>query len=345
MGLLADRELRSLGQDPAALLAMVVAPFVIAVIAGVSLGAPPKVNQAILVAVAPGRVAPPALVTAKNVRVQQASEAEARSEVKAATVAAAVVVPADAREAPRVIADEHNPLTTAAAHSLAVLIAAYDRSPTHGITTVFFTRPVRGHTLGGIEVFGPVVAVFFVLFGVGFVSRSLHLERSQGILGRLLAEPVRASAVIAAKVLLMVAIGMIEVGSVLVGTALLFGARWGNLAAVGAVAMLVVTWGVLTSVAIVGFTRTSSHAQAIEVTIALLFAALGGHMVPLRNLPPVAATIARFTPNGAAIDGFLDLAAGARAIPALVEPAIVIGAYAFVLAVVALPRVRTANLV
>ena len=82
--------------------------------------------------------------------------------------------------------------------------------------------------LHGIEIYGPVAAVFFVLFGVGFVSRSIQVERMDGTLARVLASPIPKSVVLMTKIAIMFMVGIFEISVVVLGTTLFFGARWGN---------------------------------------------------------------------------------------------------------------------
>jgi ABC-2 type transport system permease protein len=194
--------------------------------------------------------------------------------------------------------------------------------------------------LNGGEIYGPIIAVFFVLFGVGAVSRSLQVERLDGTLSRLLVSPIRPSVILASKGVLMFLVGMTEMTIVLVTTTLLYGADWGNLGAVVLVMVMVVLSGIAIAAAIASVTNSPAQAQGLEFATALALVAIGGHMVPLRNLPDVAQQIARFTPNGAALDAFGNIASHTGSLASQLAPLIIVVSFTVVVSVIALTRVR-----
>jgi ABC-2 type transport system permease protein len=219
-------------------------------------------------------------------------------------------VPSEVSLPVRVIADEHAKIPAEVATSIARTIDARRAAP--GAPTAVVTQQVsERRALHGIEIYGPVAAVFFVLFGVGFVSRSIQVERMDGTLARVLASPVPRSVVLMTKIVIMFLVGIFEISVVVLGTSLLFGARWGNPLAVIIVMFAIVCAGVAIATAIAGIATSPNQSHAIEFAISMLLVALGGHMVPLQNLPDAASTIARYTPNGAAIDAFSNVASGA----------------------------------
>jgi ABC-2 type transport system permease protein len=303
------RELRRLVADPAALLSIVVAPFFLAVIAGVSLGAPVHVDATIAIAGIDARSLPASVADA-NLRVRAIDADQAEAAVRSGKATVAIIVPSDPTQPVRVISDEHAKIPTEVATSIARTIDARRAVP-GGEPAVVTQQVSERRALHGIEIYGPVAAVFFVLFGVGFVSRSIQLERLDGTLARVLASPIRPSVVLMTKIVIMFLVGIFEISVVVLGTSLLFGARWGNPLAVIIVMLAIVCAGVAIATAIAGIATSPNQSHAIEFAISMLLVAIGGHMVPLQNLPDVASTIARFTPNGAALDAVSNVASGA----------------------------------
>ncbi|HET9728211.1 MAG TPA: hypothetical protein VFR41_02260, partial [Acidimicrobiia bacterium] len=181
---LAIREFRRLVWDPAAVLSIVVAPFLLAVLAGVSLGAPVHPDATIAIAGVPAGQLPVA-PAGSEVRVVAVRAERADETVRSGEAAAAIVVPANVADPVRVVADQHAKLAGEIATSIARTIELR-RGVTNFTPANATIAPIRHRALHGIELYGPVASVFFVLFGVGFVSRSLHAERLDGTLARIL---------------------------------------------------------------------------------------------------------------------------------------------------------------
>jgi ABC-2 type transport system permease protein len=335
------RELGRLIRDPAAVLSILVAPLLLAVIAGVSLGAPVHLNATIAIAgIPPAQLTSASTAAGASLRVVAIDPAQAEGAVRAGTVAAAIVVPSDRSRPVRVIADEHQKIAGDVANSIARTIEAR-RAGASGDATVV-VAPARRRALHGIEIYGPVAAVFFVLFGVGFVSRSMHVERVDGTLARILVSPIRPSVVLATKVVIMVMVGIVELTLVILATTVFFGARWGNPFEVALVVLAIVAAGIAIAIAIAGVTSSPSQSQAIEFAVSMLLVAIGGHMVPLQDLPDALGRIAHFTPNGAAIDAFGNIASGAPFSQALSSEMVVILVFTAVVGVIGALRFRKA---
>ena len=332
---LVARELRRLIRDPAALLTIVLAPFLLAVVTSVSLGARPKIATEIGVAGIPARALPS---TAAHGGVRVITAEQAAPLVRDGTIAAAIVVPQDRAEPVRVIAAHDARIAREVATSIAETIAA-GRATTLAVAPVLTTSPGRAPLNGG-EIYGPIIAVFFVLFGVGAVSRSLHVERVDGTLSRLLVSPIRPSVILASKGVLMFLVGMTEMTIVLLTTSLLYGADWGNPAAVVLVMTIVVLSGIAIAAAIASVTNSPAQAQGLEFATALALVAIGGHMVPLRNLPDLAQQIARYTPNGAALDAFGNIAIHTGSLASQLAPLVIVLTFTLLVSVIALTRMR-----
>jgi hypothetical protein len=170
------RELRRLAHEPAALLLIVVAPLVVAIITSVSLGAKPKVDATIGVAGLPGGTAALSALAAdvdsgSAVSVRTVSPDLADAGVRDGTLTAAIVIPADASAPVRVIGAKNEKIASEVARSVAQTISARRVNDGPDAFAVITASPGR-KPIQGAEVYGPVIAVFFILFGVGAVSRA-----------------------------------------------------------------------------------------------------------------------------------------------------------------------------
>jgi ABC-2 type transport system permease protein len=340
------RELGRLVRDPAAVLSILVAPLLLALIAGVSLGAPVRLDATIAIAgIPPAQLASASTSAGSSLHVVAIAPGAAEEAVRSGKASAAIVVPSDLSQPVRVVTDQHQKIAADVATSIARTIEARRSS---AITTstadpnVVVVASTGRRALHGIEIYGPVAAVFFVLFGVGFVSRSLHLERVNGTLARILVSPIHPSVVLATKILIMFIVGIVEITLVIFGTTVFFGARWGNPFEVALVVFAIVCAGVAIAIAIAGVTSSPSQSQAIEFAVSMLLVAIGGHMVPLQNLPDVLGHIAHYTPNGAAIDAFGNIASGSPFAQALSSELVVIAVFTALVAVVGALRFRRA---
>lgn len=330
-------EFRRLLRDPAAIVSIAAAPLLITVIVGVSLGAPRRLEATIAIDAEPGRDLPPVVTAAfgPDSKIRPVDPGTGREHVERGDAVAAVIVPSDPQAPIRVVGGRDADLATSAARGIAEFIATFSGSRRFDGGVLVTAAGIPERPLRGFDLYGPVVAVFFVLFSVGFVSRGLHLERQDGTLARTLTAPISVRSFIGAKLVAMFIVGLVEVGLVIAGSTLLLGARWGDPALVALVTVAVVAWAVATAAAIAAIARSMLEAHGLELAVSMTAVALGGHMVPLRDLPDIARTVAHLTPNGAAIDAFTNLAAGDHGPSALAGPVAVIAVFGAVAAAVA----------
>ena len=62
-------------------------------------------------------------------------------------------------------------------------------------------RPVGAHALKPISYFSPAMAIFFLLFLIGYAARSFFVERGEGMIERIRAAPIRPRQIMAGKAL------------------------------------------------------------------------------------------------------------------------------------------------
>lgn len=286
--------------------------------------------------------------------VEIGDDAMARQQIEDGDVGAAIVL-AEGLQAVDVLRDPEQPVTAQVAESVAQSIASgYERvglsvstaaalgvppgdavvaaagqaAPALALTD----QPVGGRELSPGAFYGASMAILFLFFTVGFAARSVLMERQTGTLARQLATPATPGAILAGKTLSVAVLGFAGFVTVWLVTSVLFGAPWGDPAAVLALmaATVLAVAGVATFVA--SLARTERQADAATTVTAFVLALLGGNFVG-PNLPPLLRRLSVLTPNGWALRSFTALntdAAGLReiltALTVLVGMGLVFGA-------------------
>lgn len=194
--------------------------------------------------------------------------------------------------------------------------------------------------LSSASYYGPGMAMLFVFFLLAAAPRSLLAEAESGTLARLRAAPIPLAAVIAGKGLAVALLGFVAMCVVWGVTALVFGASWGDPFAVVVLllAFVAAALGITTVVSV--YARTASQADGFVSIVAFLFALLGGSFLFLGDLPPVLQQVARLTPNGWALQGFMTLTADGGGVVDVLGPVVAILAFAAVAFAVAVPGLR-----
>lgn len=273
-------------------------------------------------------------------------EDEARAQVTAGTVNAALVIPAgfsSASQAGRatqlvVIADAGAPLSAQVLRSvvasfrsrieavqLAVqtVLVASGRLPDPSLTADLATQamglpaPISltvGSTADRVApsrtYYGASMAVLFVFFAAQFGVVSLLAERRNGTLARMLAAPIDPRAVLAGKVLVSIVLCVVSMTIIVLATTLLLGAHWGDPLAVAALVIAISLAASGIALLVVGFARTEEQAGGVMAIIALTLAVLGGSFFPMSQAPEGLASLTVFTPHAWFLRGINDLASG-----------------------------------
>ncbi len=189
--------------------------------------------------------------------------------------------------------------------SLAALSA---RAATLRIPLQPIERPIGADELTAISYYSPAMAIFFLLFTISFASRSFFVDRSEGMIERMRAAPLRPAEILAGKALSVFVYGALSLTTVAIITSAVFGANWGSpLAAVLLGLALVIAVVCLTAL-VIGVARTQRQAEGFSSILVFGLALLGGNFIMISSSPPIMRTLAMFTPNGEAMRGFTDLA-------------------------------------
>jgi ABC-2 type transport system permease protein len=154
------------------------------------------------------------------------------------------------------------------------------------------------------------MAVFFLFFTVGFGITGLLEERTNGTMARLIAAPIRRSAILVGKMLTSLILGVFSMGVLVVATTILFGASWGNPIGVGVlvIAAVLSAMGIMSVIATAA--KTSEQAGNWQSVIAVILGLLGGTFFPVSKAPGVLSTLTLLTPQAWFLRGLGDLRAG-----------------------------------
>ncbi len=194
--------------------------------------------------------------------------------------------------------------------------------------------------LSSASYFGPGMAMLFVFFLLSAAPRSLLREAEAGTLARLRAAPITTVSIIAGKALAVGVLGLTSMCVVWLVTSLVFGASWGDPVAVLTllVAFVLAALGITTVVSV--YAKTESQADGSVSVVAFVMAMLGGNFLFLGDLPPALQQVARFTPNGWALQGFTTLTADGGGVRDVLGPIAAVLAFAAVTFAAAVPGLR-----
>ena len=158
--------------------------------------------------------------------------------------------------------------------------------------------------------FSAGIAVFFLFFTVQFGVTSLLDERREGTLARLMAAPVRRSAIFAGKLITSYVVGVVSMAVLAVATTLILGAEWGDPFGVA----LLILAGVLAATSITALIATiaksSEQASNWQTIVALVLGMLGGSFFPVTQAGGAIVTLSLITPHAWFLRGLGDLQGG-----------------------------------
>ncbi|HEX7744660.1 MAG TPA: ABC transporter permease [Micromonosporaceae bacterium] len=195
--------------------------------------------------------------------------------------------------------------------------------------------------LGLKAYFAAGMAIFFLFFTVQFGVASLLEERSNGTLGRLLAAPIPAGAVLAGKLLASLALGVASMAVLVTAAAALMGIRWGDPVGLALLVLSAVLAATGVAALVASVARTQEQAGSWNSVIAVTLAMLGGVMFQTSQLGGVVAAIGLATPHAWFLRGLGELAAGGGARAVLPAVAAMLG-FAVVAGGIAVVRLRKA---
>lgn len=157
----------------------------------------------------------------------------------------------------------------------------------------------------GMNLSSPGFAAMFVMMGVFFAGAAMVAKRHQGTLARLLTTPTSKFSIISGEMLGFFLLGLVQFAILILFGQYVLGVNWGS--SPFGVALLTVSYvlavtglGTLLSV----FVRTSAQAGAFAVLVSMVTSVIGGSWWPIEIAPKFMQSIARFTPQYWAVNGF-----------------------------------------
>jgi ABC-type multidrug transport system permease subunit len=164
-----------------------------------------------------------------------------------------------------------------------------------------------GQALDAATHYGPGVAMFFVLVGLGFAAQRLVADRQRELVDRLAVAPVPLSAALMGRGVAALTVGGVSLATAALAMQLLFGIGWGPVLPVAV--MIVAAVGALAGVAasLAALCRTPGQAQMLSAGVAFVFALASGTFSPPGSIATRPA-FAELVPTTHALDGFALLA-------------------------------------
>lgn len=190
------------------------------------------------------------------------------------------------------------------------------------------------HKLRVISYMAPAMGIFFVLFAVGYTSRSYFVEQTHGTLDRIQAAPVGPAVTVVGKSLATFVYSIASLATMALGSSLIFGADWGNPVAVALLCLGISASVVCLTALSIALARTERQAEGLAAVVVFTLVLAGGNFVFVSQEPELLRHLALFTPNGWALRGFTDLGTGVRGLGVVGPP--LLGIAGFSLVVVAL---------
>lgn len=244
----------------------------------------------------------------------------ARLEAQTAAAGAAVESGADLRGLPGIIA------------------AAGQQEPVLELETIDFAAS----RANAASYYGPSMAVFFIFFVVGLAPAGLLRERRQRTLARLQAAPIHPWSILLGKSLSVLALAAMSFAVMWGVTTVAFDATWGDPAGVALLSAAIVLAATGVTMLIATLARTDQQVDGLTSIVVFSFALLGGNFSNLADLPAALQRLSQFTPNGWAMRGYVDLAAGVG-VGGILQSVAAVGAFAVV--TLALAALRANRLV
>jgi len=162
-----------------------------------------------------------------------------------------------------------------------------------------------------LSYYAAAMSGMFLLFGGMFGAFSFVRERREQTLARMMSTPADKITIVGGKALGVLVIGALQFVVLLAGTKMLFGVDWGtNLFGTLAVGLAetVAAAGLAMTLAALG--RSERAIGGIAPAFIMLFAALGGSMIPAEQLPGWLLPAQVLSPVYWTVDGFLELMRG-----------------------------------
>lgn len=245
---------------------------------------------------------------------------------------------------------QNNPerMPAAIAQSTGVVMTRLQAMQTNPVIAVE-TTSVAGETAGAISVFSlimPGMSVAFAFWVTGIVGYTLHQEKDQSTLRRLLSAPVSRGELMAGNILAYMVIVFLQVLVLFAVGSLLFDMNLGD----EPLGLFLITLALALTVSAFGLmigslARTGRQADSISTVLGFVLGGLGGALImtwpPFYRSEGIMGSLARLTPHAHALEGFtLLMVDNAPLADALPQVGILL-LYTLAFAAIAAWRIRT----
>lgn len=188
--------------------------------------------------------------------------------------------------------------------------------------------------------FSASMAILFLFFAASSSVLSLFEERRLGTLARLLASPIRPTAILLGKTLGSFVTGSVALTVLVVATTLLLGARWGPPLGVALLVAGAVVSAIGVTLLVASIARTYDGASAATGAVAITLGILGGTFSPSAQAPEAMATLSLVTPHAWFLRGLGDMQGAAGSVADALPAAAVLLAIGLVTGALGFARAR-----
>ena len=161
--------------------------------------------------------------------------------------------------------------------------------------------------LGQFDLGAATQTLLFVFLSTLTGASALIQSRREGVLARIVAQPVSAGRAVAGQALGRFSLAMVQGLYLVLGTALLFGVDWGSWPAT--IVVLAAFAAVASALAMIigSVMDNEGAATGVGIGAGLVLAALGGCMTPLEFFPATLQKVAHVTPHAWAYDALAEI--------------------------------------
>jgi len=169
---------------------------------------------------------------------------------------------------------------------------------------------VADRLAGYATYYAAAMAILFVFLAAQFGIVSIHTERRNKTLARMLAAPLQWWSILAGKIIVSMVLALVSMGVIIVGTALLLGATWGDPVALLALVFAAALAATGVSLLTVAFTKNEEQASSAITIVSLTLAVIGGSFFPTSQGPEFMSALSRLAPHAWFLDGVNDISTG-----------------------------------
>lgn len=193
----------------------------------------------------------------------------------------------------------------------------------------------------GAEQAVPGMAAMFATFTGSFAGFTFFREHGWKTWDRLRASQATTPEIMVGKLVPTLLVALVQLGALFVLGVVLFDLQIaGSVIALGLIAAAFALSMLSFGMAVTSLSRTSLQLNTYVNLAGIVFAGVGGALVPLAVLPDWVQGAARFVPTYWAMDGFLDVILDGAGLLDVLMPAVALGLFTAVFSVIAATKFR-----